>query len=104
MLLTINGRTYTVADEPNRELLWVLRDELDLKGTRFGCTVGLCGTCLVLLDGKATRSCCLYLSAIGDRPIWTKEGLAEAKARGELPGAAAGSNAQPAGHTGPDKA
>jgi isoquinoline 1-oxidoreductase subunit alpha len=103
MLLTINGRPYEVAAEPNRELLWVLRDELDLKDTRFGCTAGLCGTCLVLLDGKAARSCCLYLSAIGDRPIWTKAGLAEAKARGELPGASATPNTPPDPAPGSDK-
>jgi aerobic-type carbon monoxide dehydrogenase small subunit (CoxS/CutS family) len=57
MELTINGRAYTVDGEPDRLLLWVLRDELGLTGTKFGCGIGVCGSCTVLVDGQPTRSC-----------------------------------------------
>jgi len=85
--LNVNGQDYTVPDGPDRELLWVLHDELGLPGLRFGCTVGMCGTCLVLVDGKATRACCFPVSAVGNRPVWTRAGLLAAKARGEGPAA-----------------
>ena len=86
MKLNVNGQDYSVPDGPDRELLWVLHDELGLP-IRFGCTVGMCGTCLVLVDGQATRACCYPVSAVGDRPVWTRQGLLEAKARGEGPAA-----------------
>ena len=76
MEIMVNGRTYEVADEPDRPLLWVLRDELGLTGTKFGCGVGLCGSCEVHLDGKATRSCITSLFAVKDKAIRTIEGLA----------------------------
>jgi isoquinoline 1-oxidoreductase alpha subunit len=76
MEIMVNGRTYEVADEPDRPLLWVLRDELGLTGTKFGCGIGLCGSCEVHLDGKATRSCITLLSAAKDKAIRTIEGLA----------------------------
>ena len=82
MNLVVNGQRYSVPDAPERLLLWVLRDELGLTGTKFGCGVGICGCCTVQLDGKATRSCTLPLSAVGDRPIRTIEGLAETQADG----------------------
>ncbi len=80
MEIMVNGRTYEVADEPDRPLLWVLRDELGLTGTKFGCGVGLCGSCEVHLDGKATRSCITSLSAVKDKAIRTIEGLASGDA------------------------
>jgi isoquinoline 1-oxidoreductase alpha subunit len=75
MEITVNGKTYQVADEPDRPLLWVLRDELGLTGTKFGCGVGICGSCEVHLDGKITRSCITPLSALAGREIRTVEGL-----------------------------
>ena len=65
MNIDVNGKTYQVADEPDRPLLWVLRDELGLTGTKFGCGVGICGSCEVHLDGNVARSCITPLSAAG---------------------------------------
>jgi isoquinoline 1-oxidoreductase alpha subunit len=75
MEITVNGTAYRVADEPDRPLLWVLRDELGLTGTKFGCGVGICGTCDVHLDGKVVRSCITPLSAAEGKAIRTIEGL-----------------------------
>lgn len=77
MEITVNGNTYQVEAEPDRPLLWVLRDELGLTGSKFGCGIGLCGACEVHLDGVATRSCITMLSAVEGRAIRTIEGLAE---------------------------
>jgi isoquinoline 1-oxidoreductase alpha subunit len=78
--LTINGATYTVAAEPPRMLLWVLRDELGLAGTKFGCGAGLCGACTVHLDGVAARSCQTLLAQAAGKAITTIEGLARGDA------------------------
>ncbi len=76
--LLINDEQFQVDDaEPNRPLLWVLRDELGLTGTRFGCGVGICGACTVHVDGVALRTCITPLAAVVDRPIRTIEGLAD---------------------------
>ena len=77
MRLTINGAEHEIADSPDRALLWVLRDELDLIGTRFGCGVGLCGACTVHLDGAAVRACQTQISTVAGRAITTIEGLAQ---------------------------
>lgn len=77
-LLNVNGTPHKVQSEPERPLLWLLRDELRLSGTKFGCGQGVCGACSVLLDGEAVRSCSLPVGAVGDRPITTIEGLAAA--------------------------
>ncbi len=77
MQLTVNGNIYQVADEPDRPLLWVLRDELGLTGTKYSCGIGICGACDVHLDGAATRSCIVMLSSVGDREVRTIEGLAD---------------------------
>jgi len=77
MEIVVNGKTYEVADEPNRPLLWVLRDELGLTGTKFGCGIGICGSCEIHLDGKVVRSCVTSLSAAQGKSIRTVEGLAE---------------------------
>jgi isoquinoline 1-oxidoreductase alpha subunit len=74
--IMVNGNLYQVADEPDRPLLWVLRDELGLTGTKFGCGIGICGACDVHLDGKVTRSCITALSAVEGKAIRTIEGLA----------------------------
>jgi isoquinoline 1-oxidoreductase alpha subunit len=76
MEIMVNGSTYEVAGEPDRPLLWVLRDELGLTGTKFGCGAGICGSCEVHLDGKVTRSCITSLSAVKGKAIRTIEGLA----------------------------
>lgn len=76
MEIFVNGKAYEVDDEPDRPLLWVLRDELGLTGTKFGCGVGLCGSCEVHLDGQVSRSCITMLSAVDGRAIRTIEGLA----------------------------
>ena len=73
--LTVNGIAQTIEAEPDMPLLWALRDLLNLTGTKFGCGVGLCGACVVLMNGESTRSCILPLSAIKDKPITTIEGL-----------------------------
>lgn len=75
--LQVNGRTYTVKAEPDTALLTVLREQLDLTGTKYGCGEGQCGACTVLIDGRAQRSCTLPISAIAPgKPILTIEGLA----------------------------
>ena len=73
--LSINGQPHTVDVEPDTPLLWVLRDELHLNGTKFSCGIGLCGACTVLMDGAPTRSCVLPVSAVGSKPVQTIEGL-----------------------------
>jgi isoquinoline 1-oxidoreductase subunit alpha len=77
--LTVNGTTHSVEAEPDTPLLWVLRDELGLTGTKFGCGEGLCGACSVLLDGHVTRTCVLPVAAVADRSITTIEGLSPDK-------------------------
>ena len=74
--LTINGTPHTVRSSPDTPLLYVLRDELQLHGPRFGCGLGQCGACTVHLAGNAVRSCTIPISAVGDQPITTLEGLA----------------------------
>ncbi|MDT8406751.1 MAG: (2Fe-2S)-binding protein [Methylococcales bacterium] len=75
--LSINGLSQTVAAEPDTPLLWVLRDNLQLVGTKFGCGIGQCGACTVHLDGIPTRACITPVSAVGSRRITTIEGLSE---------------------------
>ena len=72
---TVNDSVYAVDVEADTPLLWILRDHLQLLGTKFGCGAGLCGACTVHLDGSATRSCVLPISAVADRRITTIEGL-----------------------------
>jgi isoquinoline 1-oxidoreductase alpha subunit len=74
--LHVNGRRRTVDVASDTPLLWVLRDHLDLTGTKFGCGAGLCGACTVHLDGVPIRSCTLPVSAVGSKKITTIEGLA----------------------------
>ncbi len=73
--LTVNGKKHTVDAAPDTPLLWVLRDLLDLKGTKFGCGIGQCRACTVHLNGKATPSCQIMISAVKDQAITTIEGL-----------------------------
>jgi len=74
--LTVNGERKEVAVDPGTPLLWVLREELKLTGTKYGCGIGACGACTVHLGGIATRSCLVPVSLIGDRAIVTIEGIA----------------------------
>jgi isoquinoline 1-oxidoreductase alpha subunit len=73
--IKINGKTSTVSAEPDTPLLWVLRGEMQLVGTKFGCGKALCGACTVHLDGEAVRSCVTPLEAVGTREVTTIEGL-----------------------------
>jgi isoquinoline 1-oxidoreductase subunit alpha len=75
MTLRINGRERTVSVAPETPLLWVLRDTLELTGTKFGCGAGLCGACTVHLDGQAARSCATPVSQASGKNITTIEGL-----------------------------
>ena len=83
MKLTINGTEYDIAAEPPRPLLWVLRDELGLTGTKFGCGAGFCGACTVHIDGEAVRSCTVPIGTVAGE-IRTIEGLATTTADGMI--------------------
>ncbi|MEQ6334505.1 (2Fe-2S)-binding protein [Sphingobium sp. MK2] len=75
--LTVNGKTRQVeGDDPAKPLLWVLREDLDLVGTKFGCGAGLCGACTVHVDGQAVRSCQTLLADVQGAAITTIEGAA----------------------------
>jgi aerobic-type carbon monoxide dehydrogenase small subunit (CoxS/CutS family) len=76
--LTVNGRRHTVDVAADTPLLWVLRDNLGLTGTKFGCGIAQCGACTVQLDGVAVRTCVLPISAVGTRRVTTIEGLSPA--------------------------
>ena len=73
--LTVNGKRYEVDVPADTPLLWVIRDQLALTGTKYGCGVALCGACTVHLDGQATRSCVTPISGVAGRSVTTIEGL-----------------------------
>ncbi len=75
--LNINGKDHQVELDPNTPILWVLRDHLNMLGTKYGCGIAQCGACTIHLDGIAMRSCILPVSAIKDKKITTIEGLSE---------------------------
>jgi len=80
--LTVNGKQQQVDVSPDTPLLWVLRDRLDLTGTKYGCGIAQCGACTVHLDGTPVRACITPVSAVGSRKVTTIEGLS---ARGDHP-------------------
>jgi isoquinoline 1-oxidoreductase subunit alpha len=73
----VNGRAHTVDVDEDTPLLWVLRDEIALKGTKFGCGAGLCGACTVHLNGAPARSCSVPISAVGNSAVTTIEGIGD---------------------------
>lgn len=73
--ISVNGKSQQVEVDSDTPLLWVLRDTLDLVGTKFGCGIAQCGACTVHLDGDAIRSCSFPVSAVGEKKITTIEGL-----------------------------
>jgi isoquinoline 1-oxidoreductase subunit alpha len=74
--LSVNGKTHQVDVDPNTPLLWVLREQVGLTGTKYGCGIAQCGSCTVHVDGVAMRSCSVPLSAVAGKQITTIEGLA----------------------------
>lgn len=75
--LTVNGQNREVTVDPSTPLLWVLREDLKMTGTKYGCGISACGACTVHVAGVATRSCVVPVSLIGGRPIMTIEGMGE---------------------------
>jgi isoquinoline 1-oxidoreductase alpha subunit len=73
--LSINGKRYRYDGDPEQPLLWVLRDEFGLTGSKFGCGIGACGACTVHVDGRAQRSCMLPAGSLANREVTTIEGL-----------------------------
>ena len=74
--LKVNGKTVSVKAEPDTPLLWVVRDELGLTGTKFGCGIAVCGACTVHVGGEAVRACTTPISAVAGKSVVTIEGLA----------------------------
>ena len=74
--LTVNGQPKEITVDPSTPLLWVLREELNMTGTKYGCGVSACGACTVHVDGVATRSCMLPMSLLGNRSVVTIEAMA----------------------------
>jgi isoquinoline 1-oxidoreductase alpha subunit len=77
MKISVNGKSHALDVEPEMPLLWALRDELDIKGPKFGCGVAQCGACTVLLNGEPVRSCSYPVSAAVGQKVITIEGLAD---------------------------
>jgi isoquinoline 1-oxidoreductase alpha subunit len=75
--LTINGRAHSVQADPSTPLLWALRDNLEMTGTKFGCGIAACGACTVHIDGQATRSCITPISTVGGKKITTIEAIGQ---------------------------
>ncbi|MBL8987838.1 MAG: (2Fe-2S)-binding protein [Gemmatimonadales bacterium] len=73
--INVNGQPKEVTADPSTPLLWVLRDELGMTGTKFGCGIAQCGSCTVHVDGVPTRSCSVPISVVGDKKVTTIEGL-----------------------------
>ena len=74
-IINVNGRAVDVGFDPDTPLLWVLRDDLGLTGTKYGCGVAQCGACTVHVDGEPVRACVMLAAAVGDRHVVTIEGV-----------------------------
>jgi isoquinoline 1-oxidoreductase alpha subunit len=74
--LTVNGKAHDIDVDPDTPLLWVLREQLALTGTKYGCGIAACGSCTVHIDGEAVRSCVMPVSSVADKKVVTIEGLA----------------------------
>ncbi|HEU5462895.1 MAG TPA: 2Fe-2S iron-sulfur cluster-binding protein, partial [Candidatus Binatia bacterium] len=77
--LRVNGKTRVVDTEPDVPLLYILRNDLELNGPKFGCGMAQCGACTVIMDGNAIRSCVTPVSAVQNKPVTTLEGLGTTK-------------------------
>lgn len=75
--LKVNGKKHEIDVDPTTPILWVLRDHLNLVGTKYGCGMAQCGACTIHIDGNAMRSCVMPISTVGDKAITTIEGLSE---------------------------
>jgi isoquinoline 1-oxidoreductase subunit alpha len=75
MLLKVNGATRTITSDPSTPMLWVLRDELQLTGTKFGCGIAACGACTVMVEGNAMRSCVVPVATFEGKNVVTVEGM-----------------------------
>lgn len=75
IIIQVNGQEHPIEEDPDTPLLYVLRNQLELNGPKYGCGLGQCGSCMILLDGKATPSCLLPVSAVKGKSITTLEGL-----------------------------
>src|SRR5919197_1122825 len=73
--LNVNGASRSVSAEPDTPLLYILRNDLELNGAKFGCGLAQCGACTVIVGGSAARSCSMPIAAVGDKPVTTLEGL-----------------------------
>src|SRR5213592_2450402 len=82
--LNVNGRPYAVDADPATPLLYVLRNDLALNGAKFGCGLGQCGACTVMIDGRPVFSCLMPISVLDNRPIRTLEGLGSPSSPGPL--------------------
>lgn len=82
--LDVNGTSYELEVDPETPLLWVLREQLNLTGTKYGCGMALCGACTVHVDGKPVRSCVTVIADVSDRTVTTIEGLGDAGGRHPL--------------------
>jgi len=82
--LRVNGKTQSVDVEPDMPLLYALRNDLQLNGPKFGCGLGQCGACTVIIDGNPVRSCQMPMSAVGNRAVTTIEGLGNVQKRHKI--------------------
>jgi aerobic-type carbon monoxide dehydrogenase small subunit (CoxS/CutS family) len=98
LTLTVNGREHSVSADPSTPLLYVLRGELELDGAKYGCGLGQCGACTVLVDGRPVFSCLMPIAALPGRQIRTVEGLGTIEAMGPLQQAFAAEQAAQCGY------
>jgi isoquinoline 1-oxidoreductase subunit alpha len=75
--INVNGKAHSVEAEPDMPILWAVRDLIGLTGTKYGCGIGMCGACAVLLDGQSVRGCQTPISEVGNKKVTTIEGLGE---------------------------